>query len=128
MRGFRLALLISLLGMPAGCGREGPPAKLLPVRGQIVYQGAPLPGITVTFIPDDERGLDARATTDGDGRFTLETYPYGTGAMAGRYRVTVLYYSRNDTLPRKYTKFYQTPLTAEVMGAGPNEFVFTLKD
>jgi hypothetical protein len=115
-----IVLLLSAAGLP-GCGGE-PPPRLVPVHGRVMYRNHPLPMLTVTFVPDlakgNTAGRDARATTGADGSFTVQTYPYGDGAMPGAYRVTVLYYSRNDMLPRKYTKFYQTPFVVDVPEEG----------
>jgi hypothetical protein len=117
-----VVLLLSAAGLP-GCGGE-PPPRLVPVHGRVIYRNHPLPMLTVTFVPDlakgNTAGKDARATTGPDGSFTVQTYPYGDGAMPGAYRVTVLYYSRNDKklLPREYTKFYQTPFVVDVPEEG----------
>ncbi len=125
-----VVLLLSAAGLP-GCGGE-PPPRLVPVHGRVTYRDKPLPMVTVTFVPDlakgNTAGRDARATTGPDGSFTVQTYPHGPGAMPGAYRVTVLYYSRNDMLPRKYTKFYLTPLTAEVPEEGLSDLELVIRD
>jgi hypothetical protein len=124
------ALLLSAAGLP-GCAGETPP-HLVPAHGRVMYRARPLALATVTFVPDlaagNTHGRDGRATTGPDGSFTVETYPYGPGVMPGAYRVTVLYYSRNDHLPRKYTKFHLTPLTALVTDEGRSDLVLTLRD
>jgi hypothetical protein len=48
--------------------------------------------------------------------------------MPGAYRVTVLFYSRTNQLPRKYTKFRRTPLNAEVPEEGLSNLVLTIRD
>jgi hypothetical protein len=123
-------LLLTGAGLP-GCGGE-PPPRLVPVHGRVLHGNRPLPMLTVTFVPDlakgNTAGKDARATTGPDGSFTVQTYPYGPGAMPGAYRVTVLYYSRNDMLPRKYTKFYQTPFIVDVPEEGLNDLELVIRD
>jgi hypothetical protein len=126
---FRLTALSLFL---AGCGNAQAPPRLVPVEGKILYHDEPIGRATISFVPEVEPGKapgrDARATVAGDGHFTLLTYPFGPGAMPGRYKVTVFYYSRNEGIPRRYTKFYQTPLSAEVKADGQNEFVFHIED
>jgi hypothetical protein len=111
-----------------GCSGEISP-KLVPVSGRVTLRDKPLPGMLVLFLPEQASGLkgkEARGTTNQNGDFTLETYPYGPGAMPGRYKVTIQFYSRNDGLPRKYTKLSLTPLQVEVKEGG-NQFNFPLE-
>jgi hypothetical protein len=121
-------LAVSLLG----CGQADPPPKLSPVTGKVVFRKQPVALATITFVPDLSqgglRGRDGRATTDRNGCFTLETYPSGSGAMAGHYKVTVMYYSRTEYIPRKYTKFHLTPLRAIVKEEGENDLLLVLQD
>jgi type II secretory pathway pseudopilin PulG len=109
-----------------------PNPRKSPVQGRVMYRSRPVLLVTVTFVPDvargNLRGRDGRATTAADGSFTLQTYPHGPGVMPGAYRVTVLSYSRTDQLPRKYTKFHLTPLTAEVTEEGLDNLVLTIRD
>lgn len=116
----------------AGCGNAQAPSKLVPVGGKILYRNEPLARATISFVPEFEQGQapgrDARATVDRDGHFALQTYPFGPGAMPGKYKVFVFYYSRNEGIPRKYTKFHQTPLSAEVKEDGNNQFEFRIRD
>jgi hypothetical protein len=112
----------------SGCGENAP--RLVPVTGKAFQGNEPLVGVIVKFVSDlsnGNQGHSAQATAGTDGSFTLETYPYGQGVMPGRYKVIFLYYSRNDMLPRKYTKFHLTPLVVEVKEGGDNNFVFNLE-
>ena len=126
-----LSAVLALLTLcPAGCAK--PPPRLVPVSGKVMYRGEPVRGMKVTFVPDlakgNRQGQDGRGTTGDDGSFTLHTYPDGAGAMPGHYKVTVLYYTRSEGVPRKYTKFYLTPLTVEVPEAGVTDLVLTVRD
>ncbi len=119
---------VLLAMLQTGCGGE-PAPKLVPASGRVTLHDKPLPGMTVLFLPDPSAGLkgkEARGTTNQNGNFTLETYPYGTGAMPGRYKVTIQFYSRNDGLPRKYTKLILTPLVVDIKEGGGNQFDFPL--
>ena len=66
------------------------------VRGQVVYQGQPVPLAFVVFHPVDGseqlQKLRPRGQTDKDGNFDLTTYALGDGAPAGDYKVTVAWH------------------------------------
>jgi hypothetical protein len=128
--GTPFCLLLLSAALP-GCAGD-PPPRLVSVHGRVVYRDRPVPLATITFVPDlakgNAHGRDGRTTTGSDGSFTMQTYPYGPGVMPGAYRVTVLYYSRTEQLPRKYTKFHLTPLTAEVPEEGLTDLVLTIRD
>jgi hypothetical protein len=82
MRTFPFVLLAALISV--GCSR-GP--KLVSASGTVEYQGKPVPGANVVFVPDAE-GQPATGTTDDQGRFTLTTSG-SPGARLGSYKVTV---------------------------------------
>src|SRR5262245_2328252 len=88
----------------ASCGRSAP--KLVPVSGQVFFGGRPLPGGTVVFAPDPERGGRgplAWAEIDREGRFRLWTEGR-QGAVPGWHRVTVAG-PRRVRLPARYRDF-----------------------
>ena len=64
-----------LFGATTGCGSSGPP--LVDAGGTVTYQGKPVPGAVVTFVPqvgvDFGEAPSATGTTDEDGRFTLSS-------------------------------------------------------
>ena len=87
MHGSRaLSAAVALVLAGSGCGGSDGP-ELIPAGGVVHYQGKPLAGARVTFIPDKE-GSVAMSTTDSQGRFELKT---GTesGVAAGPSKVTV---------------------------------------
>lgn len=125
--GCRLAILV-LCGLLAGCGRGK--INLVPVQGTILHLGKPVAEATVCFIPDgpDAGGrVMAQGTTRDDGTFELESYPHGAGVMPGKYKVTVFHFSWSRDIPRRYTKFPLTPLTAEVKAGESNNPVYDLQ-
>src|SRR5437764_234944 len=72
-----------------GCARY----KLVPVRGRLLIDGAPVRGVEVTFMPEDEQTAGnahprAYGQTDTDGHFTLATAGQ-PGAVIGNYRVII---------------------------------------
>jgi hypothetical protein len=109
-------LLLGLLG----CGQAEP--KLAPVQGRVYYRGEPLPGGTIVFAPDPERGGHgplACAEIESDGHYALRTGKE-TGAVTGWHRVTVAPGEpagegrpRVD-LPSKYTDPEQSGESCEV--------------
>lgn len=85
----------------AGCGESGP--KLVPAGGVVNYQGRPLAGAKVTFIPG-EKGTIAMATTDTDGTFELRTGTSpGVVEDSCAVTVTMIDTSIKSGLPEKMT-------------------------
>lgn len=114
----------------SGCQRDTGP-QLVPVNGQVKYKQRPLSGATICFVPDfakgNRKGLQATGQTAEDGSFTLQTYPYGDGAMVGYYKVTCIIFG-SVTLPQKYRNPTLTPLAVEVKEQGNEPLVFNLTD
>src|SRR5262245_59929095 len=78
-RGLLVTLCAALIGLNfAGCGGspEGGDVVLAQAEGVVMFEGSPMAGATVTFIP--ENGPVAMGTTDLQGKFRLSS-----GAMAG---------------------------------------------
>jgi hypothetical protein len=72
--------------MLCGCGGPNDPVK---VKGVVTFDGVPVAGATVSFLPEREDGRPANAMTEADGSFTLTTFKKGDGALRGAYRVVV---------------------------------------
>ncbi len=82
-----LSTYCAVLGVTllVGCGdRSG--VKLVPATGSVTYQGGPVAGAAVTFVP--QKGPVATAVTDDQGKFTLST---GTrkGVVPGKSKVSI---------------------------------------
>ena len=84
----RFAILVLAFGL---CGCAGSPPPVVPVEGTITLNGLPLADAEVQFVPMTGFGAEfiARAVTDKDGRFKLETNNGQAGACACLNRVTV---------------------------------------
>jgi hypothetical protein len=85
----RWLVLFSVLST-ASCSGGG--AALNPVKGQVLYKGAPLESATVTFHLEGEGGINAVypvGLTKPDGTFSLIT-GRDEGAPAGKYVVTFI--------------------------------------
>lgn len=84
-----LALCMSLLVLSAiGCGSSGP--EMVPIRGTVKFDGKPLSGGTVEYIPTDPQGRKALGRIGADGDYVLTTFKAGDGAIVGSYKVVVV--------------------------------------
>jgi hypothetical protein len=140
---FRLACLM-IIGAVSGCGG----ARTSSVEGDVVWDGKPLAGASVQFVPQG-KGRDATAGTDKNGHFVMSTFQPKDGMLPGSYKVvisppvgeadTTTYGSADDamsaaakkpakkdpaakTFPEKYSRLDQTPLTQEVPVKGKLKF------
>ncbi len=87
-------LLIAAAALAAsGCGKpQDGQVPLFPVKGQISWEGGPIPGALVVLHPVGtlSAGVPApRGQVDQNGKFSLTTFKAGDGAPAGEYVVTV---------------------------------------
>jgi hypothetical protein len=130
--GFVLAVLAVF-----GCGQDD---GLTPVHGRVFYHGQPLPGGTIVFTPDAERGGHgplAYGEIAADGRYSLRSGDK-LGAVAGWHRITIappaLAVAPGQTaappsieLPRKYSNPEQSGLLREVRPGKSGEQDFYLE-
>jgi hypothetical protein len=107
-----------------GCGQN---EQQTPVGGRVFFHGQPLPGGTIVFTPDAERGGHgplACGEIDAEGRYTLHTGDK-PGAVPGWHRVTIAppspVVAPGQTaappaikLPRKYSDPEQSGLLRQV--------------
>jgi hypothetical protein len=120
----RYVVLLSFLVLMAGCGRSG----YGQVEGKVTFQGRPLPGAIVFFVP--ERGPAAAGATGDDGSYHLLTKRPGDGAVTGRCKVAIVSIdpvAKPLPIPKKYFDAETSGLTAEVE-EGRNMIDFALKD
>ena len=141
----RFLIWIALISIfAAGCGKKGP--TLASVDGTIRYQGQPLVGANVAFMPAERGGRSATATTDAQGSYRLETLGLGKGALVGKHLVSIALRaaptpdpSENNLppemrrgkpgkplIPIKYFTPEKSGLTAEVADVNENRFDFDL--
>jgi hypothetical protein len=134
-----VGMLAVVLGL-SGCGDPSPTVS--PVRGQVLYNGRPVPHAQVTFHPVGESSCGVVrpvGKVDDQGRFTLTSFKDGDGAPPGEYRVTVVWYLARPTrpgsdetvsanyLPAKYATADTSQLTATVTAGGNELRPFELK-
>jgi len=109
-----------------------------PVRGTVLFEGAPVAGAKVLFhwIGKDgkQKNEAGDALTDADGTFVLSTYEANDGAPAGQYVVTVVQQEPRfggngapgpNLVPAKYASPETSDLSIQVKN-GPNELVLEL--
>jgi hypothetical protein len=130
-----------LLLVMTGCGGASPDDRL-PVQGTVTFDGQPLDGGVIVFLPQGE-GADKRIKTGGDivkGKYAVKA---GKGPNPGLCRVEITWkrktgrkFANNDIggppidettqgLPAKYHS--QSILTAEIKPSGSNTFDFDLQ-
>jgi hypothetical protein len=115
---------LPLLLLCTSCGKKAPNFKeCVPVRGQVLYEGNPVPkGTRVVFHPvNEEVGPETilpRGEVGDDGSFVVSTYKFEDGAPAGAYTVTVLHFQKgrgmSHLLPEKYGDPATSGLQAQV--------------
>jgi len=130
--GHGIAISIAIFALSVvGCRDSGRP-KVVPVEGKVLYNGKPLEFGVVAFQPS--RGQPAMGIIRPDGTFTLATYRPEDGVPLGHHKVRISCYSSQDPknqpppdeqvserpigtlfIPRKYTVFDRSGLTAEVV-------------
>lgn len=105
-----------------GCGGGGSDVKLVKAGGIVTFQGKPLGGATVTFVPVS--GPIAMGTADKDGKFSLFTGT-SSGVVVGKCAVSVAMYAtaedENDDLKGLSESERNEKLT-QMMGKNVGEF------
>jgi hypothetical protein len=85
-------VLLAITALASGCGDSNP--KTYPVSGVVTLDGKPVPGATVTFIPDDSKSKSAATNCDAQGKYSMSTFKQGDGAIPGSYKVIVAKYQK----------------------------------
>lgn len=79
----------------SGCGPKGP--VTIPIRGEVLYQGAPLKDVPqgiVRYMPkSSDSGRQASGRIQPDGSFVLTTFKQGDGVTPGEYYIVVSAYT-----------------------------------
>ena len=145
MRNILLLVTIFTVAALTGCGN----GKLttINVTGTVTYEGEPLAGATVNFIPKAEgQGHPAYGMTDAQGHYKLQTLLGNpdAGTTPGKYAVSVIKMEEqaetSDTspsrtaipphpksfIPERYGRTTTSGLTATVKKGEKNVFDFVL--
>ena len=145
MHPYRLPIVVAIaLSSAAGCGQKGP--SRAPVVGTVRYQGQPVFGANVAFVPAERGARSATGITDTLGQYQLETLGLGKGAILGKHFVSVALRAAptpdpneknvppmmrrgrpgKPLIPIKYFTPENSGLSAEVADAPENRFDFDL--
>lgn len=111
-------LLLLAIATSTGCW-DGRP-KRVPISGVVKVDGEIVPSGEVMFVPTGTRPSSGKI--DADGRFTLQCFDGGDGAVLGTHRVQVFaceYTNKGAEwyAPKKYASFRTSGLTHEVTEA-----------
>jgi hypothetical protein len=126
-----LAALLTIGGLPAGCGSKGFSGAT--VTGTITVDGSPVPQGSITFTPTTKGQGTERGGTIADGKYTCKDVPLG------KHKVRLVLQAGEQTIydvanktERKVPKTialppeYQAGVEKEVQ-AGNNVIDFTIK-
>jgi hypothetical protein len=115
----RLGALLVCAWLGAGCSDYAPP--LADVAGTLTYDGKPVPGMTVTFLPDN--GRPSWGITDESGRYKLSWDADHPGVEIGKHKIIIAYvpgspigtqgYDVATSKPKKAVKSETNSSTAE---------------
>ncbi|MCA9086685.1 MAG: hypothetical protein KDA81_21660 [Planctomycetaceae bacterium] len=139
--GVTVSVSLAVLLAITGCGSGSDQPELGLVSGTITFDGNPLSGVAVTFVPDG--GRPAMGKTDADGKYELTYIRDTPGCKVGHNKVQIGNTEESEdeaeregddyvqkptksgpaTIPARYNT--QTELQAEVK-PGENTFDFSL--
>lgn len=93
MKSLTMLSCLTLLPFALGCGGGGDQSPTAKVTGKVVFDGKPVTGGNLTFLPkpsgaNEERGKPGTAVVNDDGTFSVSTYGDGDGAVVGVHNVT----------------------------------------
>jgi hypothetical protein len=130
-----------VIAATVGCGR----ADMGRVSGLVTFGGKPVADAVVSFRPQNRPMAFGR--TDATGRFTLNTYSKGDGAVKGVNRVSIEPWTpapeavpepgqdprpwkdlERADIPKKFRQEDTSGLTVEVIAGKRNEFTFELAE
>jgi hypothetical protein len=125
-----LALCLALAVMIAGCDSSGV-GRIVPVKGQVTYEGKPVTSGSLVFKPDSAKGnkstFEPAATIGADGSYSLFVKEQ-EGAPLGWYHVGVVaqevnpndpYAQAKSLIPARYNDAATSGLAVEVVEAPP---------
>jgi hypothetical protein len=130
----RFRFWVLIVCILAGCNRSKP--ELIPVRGNVLFQGKPIPRAEIVLHPQFEGpGWMPVATVAEDGSFAVSTKQDGDGALPGKYKVTLSWHprARDDNpgpnlLPARYADVSTSDLELQVGAATDEPITLRLKN
>jgi hypothetical protein len=122
------AILLIVALVLSGCGRKGP--IMVPIKGTVTLDGAPMPDGIIYFKTIAEGSVDQMEIKDGhfagkvevgDRRVEICRYGLGPPFKMGNAEIP----NKIETLPARYNE--ASELKATVTERGSNEFTFEVK-
>lgn len=95
-------LLVTVPVLSIGCsgGTSSSPYNLVPTTGQVLLDGAPVAGVTLSFVPQRQStGQGGFAVTDALGKFSAREYTSEKGIAPGIYAVCFSKLALSDGSP-----------------------------
>jgi hypothetical protein len=90
-RTFGIAAVLLTTVLTAGCGSSGP--TIIPIRGEVLYNGDTMKEGTVVYLPKGSgEARQASGRIQPDGSFVLTTFKNADGVVPGDYNVVVYSY------------------------------------
>jgi hypothetical protein len=86
-RSFAVLAVAGVLVMTS-CGTDDGLGRRFPVSGKVTYNGNPLEKGSISFVPDDPKGVGATGAIE-NGSYALSTGGNNDGARAGKYKVII---------------------------------------
>ena len=142
-RFMRSLAVVAVPLLAIACGNDGGPARA-PVSGTVWYQGKPVAGALVTFVPEAKGARVASGSTDAKGKYRLGTFRSNDGAVLGRHRVGIRAEAAPEGPPRaaddvqgkrgklltpaRYANPETSGVTVDVEAGKNNVFDFHLED
>jgi hypothetical protein len=83
-----LVALAAAVFFIAGCGSSNE-LDMVPIRGEVTYNGQPVTEGSVVYIPVESTGRQATGKIQPDGSFQLTTREANDGAVVGEYKIVV---------------------------------------
>jgi hypothetical protein len=127
-RRWGLVVLAFCLVAGWGCGPRAP--KLYPVSGVVVNGMEPVQRAAVSFsavLTPGAQTLDGYASTDDEGRFTVQTVSQGKGVPAGSYKVVITRdRPARGQIPAKFNTLPTTTLLVEIPEGGKQDLKLDL--
>jgi len=89
--GTRITLMTLVLLATGGCGGEK--SDMVPIRGEVIYEGKPVTQGQVVYLPKNpQTGRQSSGPIKPDGTFVMTTQKGGDGVKFGEYEIVVFGY------------------------------------
>jgi len=98
-----IVVTVSAVLVMTSCGTtDDGLGQRFPVSGKVTYNGNPLEKGSISFVPEDGKGIGASGAIQ-NGSYTMSTGGNNDGAPAGKYKVTIT--AKEDSLAKAKADF-----------------------